>query len=91
MTNQPATNQPGEPRTIIIEKSSGTGTILLAILLLVALVGGLILFNQYNATQAQRNTAIDHAATQITHAVDKAADKADQAVEDAAQSAKKEI
>jgi len=82
--------QPGETRTIIIEKSS-TGTILLALVLLAGLVGGLILFNQYNTTQARKNTAIEHAADRIGKTLDKAASKAGDAVEDAAKSAKKEL
>ena len=82
--------QPGETRTIIIEKSS-TGTILLALVLLAGLVGGLIMFNQYNASESRKNVSIEHAADQIGQAVGKAANKAGDAVDEAAKSAKKEL
>lgn len=78
--------QPNDNRTVIVERSSA-GTILLAIVLLVALVGGVILFNQYNSEQARKDNAIEHAANQV----DKAADKAGDAVEDAAKSVKKDL
>jgi hypothetical protein len=76
-------SQPGDTHTVVVEKSS-TSTIMLAIVLLVALVGGLILFNQYNASETNKNNAIEHAANQIGNAANKAGD----AVEDAAKSAK---
>ncbi|WDF73427.1 hypothetical protein [Novosphingobium sp. KACC 22771] len=78
--------QPNETRTVIVERSS-TGTIMLAIALLIALVGGVIMFNQYNSSEARKNNAIEHAANEV----DKAADKAGDAIDDAAKSVKKEM
>lgn len=80
------TEQRNEPQIIVVEKSS-TGTILLAILLLAALVGGLILFNRYDANETAKSNAIDKTADQIGQAID----KADHAVDDAAKAAKKHI
>lgn len=79
--------QPNDNRTVIVERSSSTGTIMLAIALIIALVGGVIMFNQYNSSETRKNNAIEQAA----NAVDKTANKAGDAIDDAAKSVKKEM
>lgn len=66
----------GPERTTIIERGGSSGTMLIAIVLLIAvIVGGIYLFNMQQA-QSSKDRAIAGAATSVSHAADKVGDAA---------------
>ncbi len=66
----------GTERTTIIERGGSGGTVLIAIVLLIAVViGGVYLFNMQQA-QTGKDQAIAGAATSVSHAADKVGDAA---------------
>lgn len=84
------TQHPGEPvpttHTTVIREggSSGSGMgILLAIVLLIAILGGIYLFSRTTSSEDAKNNAIANAASDIGSA----ANKVGNAAEDAAQNA----
>jgi apolipoprotein N-acyltransferase len=77
MTDQRTTDAALGTHTTIIEKRGSGGTVLLAIVLLIAvLVGGWYLFTVAPA-QSAKDKAITGAATSVSHAADKAGDAVD--------------
>lgn len=87
MAEEPVTSEhPGEPvpvthTTVIRETgSSGSGMgILLAVVLLVAILGGIYLFSRNSASEEARNRAVAEAARDVGNAANKAGDAAQEA------------
>lgn len=70
-------NNRGTEHTTIIERRGSGGTVLIAIVLLIAvIVGGVYLFNMQQA-QTSKDHAIAGAATSVSHAADKVGAAAD--------------
>jgi len=69
-------NRNGTEHTTVIEHRGSGGTMLIAIVLLIAvIVGGVYLFNMQQA-QSSKDHAIAGAATSVSHAADKVGDAA---------------
>ena len=69
--------------TVIHERgSSGSGTgIILAVVLLIAVIGGIYLFSQTDSSEAAKDDAIAEAANSVGSAADQVGDAADRAAD----------
>lgn len=71
---------PTHTTTVIRERGSSGGTgIVMALVLLVAVVGGLYLFSRQNESEALRDNAVANAANDVGKAADKVGDAAQDA------------
>jgi uncharacterized protein HemX len=74
MADERITTAPDNPQTTIIERRSGSGGVLIAIVLLIAVViGGFYLFGRQGA-QNSKDAAITSAAKSVSGAADKVGD-----------------
>lgn len=81
-TTRPA--DAGATHTTVIHegRSSGSGMgIIMAVILLVAVIGGIYLFSQNNASEAVKDNAIAEAANDVGNAASKVGDAAQDAVD----------
>jgi uncharacterized protein HemX len=71
-------NSDSEPRgrTVIVERSAGGGTALIAIVLLIGVVIAGLYFFRMQESQSSKDKAIAGAATSVSHAADKVGDAA---------------
>jgi hypothetical protein len=80
-TEQPATGAPANTTTIIRETRSSSGTgIIMAVILLIAVVGGIYLFSQTTASESVKDNAVAEAANNVGTAATKVGDAAQDAV-----------
>lgn len=74
-------NEPTSHTTVIREKgSSGTG-IVLAVILLIAVIGGFYLYSQSNMSEAAKDNAVADAAQDVGNAAGQVGDAADRAAD----------
>ena len=87
------TSGPNEPTptahtTIIREGSSGSGMgIFLAVIPLIAIIGGIYIFNRNSASEDTRNNAVAEAARNVGNAATKAGNAAENAANNTADNA----
>ncbi|GFM31144.1 MULTISPECIES: hypothetical protein [unclassified Novosphingobium] len=71
--------------TVIHEKSSSSGTgIVMAVIVLVAVIGGIYLFSQTSSSEAAKDNAIANAANSVGNAAEQVGDAAETAAGNAA-------
>lgn len=68
--------------TVIHERSSGSGTgIIMAVVLLIAVIGGIYLFSRSDSNEAAKDSAVAEAANSVGSAADQVGEAADRAAD----------
>lgn len=71
----------GEPHTTVVERRSGGAGWIIAVILVIAAIAGIFLFNEFNRTEAIETEAVTEAAGQVGDAAQEVGDAAQQAAD----------
>lgn len=89
VTNHPADNNGSTNTTVIREKSGSGAGIVMAVVLLIAVIGGIYLFSRSSDSESAKDNAVAEAAKDVGNAASQVGKAAQTAADNAANEANK--